>query len=240
MQAYNGAAGAAAFWMMYWMMGDGYGLATMLRAARGAVGKDISSNWEAQRLAREYFLRCIAFPRWASLLMLPLVIGVLACFVGTLASGNPRGGFVDGEMACVALLALISLLPLREPRKETLSSLFAGDGGRRTRAMIQDMPISRPMPWIDVTSLRPSWIGMGFFASALVGGLLINFASMWRELSVPTTIPLWILTSANLFAIPIFIGFSMIGLFPWPVGTVPDRDYYPLLVLKRAASLHHS
>jgi len=66
MQAYNGAAGgAAAFWVMYWMMRDGYGLATMLRAARGAIGKDTSSNWEAQELAREYFLRCIAFPWWA-------------------------------------------------------------------------------------------------------------------------------------------------------------------------------
>lgn len=237
MQAYDGAAGAAAFWVMYWIMRDGYGLATMLQAARGAVGKDTSSNWEAQRLAREYFLRCIAFPRWASLLMLPLVIGVLACFVGTLASGNPRGGFVDGEMACVALLALISLLPLREPRKETLSSLFAGDGGRRTRAMIQDIPVSQPVRWIDVTSLRPSWIGMGFFASALVGGLLVNFTGMWQELSLPTTAPLWIFTFANLFAIPIFVGFSAIGLFPWPVGTVPDRDYYPLLVLKRAAGV---
>ncbi|MBU2790505.1 hypothetical protein HF281_05875 [Acidithiobacillus caldus] len=235
MQAYDGAAGAAAFWVLYWTMGDGYGLATMLRAARGAVGKDTSSNWEAQRLAREYFLRCIAFPRWATLLMLPLVIGLLACFVGTLATGNPKGGFVDGEMACVALLALISLLPLRKPRKETLGVLFAGDGGRRMRKMIQEMPMSQPMRWIDVTSLRPSWIGLGFFVSALIGGLLINFASMWRELSVPTTIPLWILTSANLFAIPIFIGFSMIGLFPWPAGTVRDEDYYPLLVLKRAA-----
>ncbi len=237
MQAYNGAAGAAAFWMMFWMMGDGYGLATMLRAARGAVGKDTSSNWEAQRLAREYFLRCIAFPRWASLLMLPLVIGVLACFVGILVTGNPRGGFVDGEMACVALLALISLLPLREPRKETLGSLFAGDGGRGIRTLIQNIRVSQPMRWIDVTSLRPSWIGLGFFASAVIGGMLINFASMWRELSMPTTIPLWILTSANLFAIPIFIGFSAIGLFPWPVGTVPDEDYYPLLVLKRAAGV---
>jgi hypothetical protein len=113
--------------------------------------------------------------------------------------------------------------------------LFAGDGGRRMRKMIQEMPMSQPMRWIDVTSLRPSWIGLGFFVSALIGGLLINFASMWRELSVPTTIPLWILTSANLFAIPIFIGFSMIGLFPWPAGTVRDEDYYPLLVLKRAA-----
>ncbi|MBU2821650.1 hypothetical protein HF288_10020 [Acidithiobacillus caldus] len=167
--------------------------------------------------------------------MLPLVIGLLACFVGTLATGNPKGGFVDGEMACVALLALISLLPLRKPRKETLGVLFAGDGGRRMRKMIQEMPMSQPMRWIDVTSLRPSWIGLGFFVSALIGGLLINFASMWRELSVPTTIPLWILTSANLFAIPIFIGFSMIGLFPWPAGTVRDEDYYPLLVLKRAA-----
>lgn len=134
MQAYNGSAGAAAFWVMYWMMRDGYGLATMLRAARGAVGKDTSSNWEAQELARAYFLRCIAFPRWASLLMMPLVIGVLACFVGTLATGNPRGGFVDGEMACVALLTLISLLPLREPRKEKLDSL----------------PMQMLMHWVEV------------------------------------------------------------------------------------------
>lgn len=238
MEAYNGAAGAAAFWMVYSIMGDGYGLVTMLRAAQGAVGKDTSrSNWEVQELARSYFLRCIAFPRWASLLMMPLVIGVSVCFVGTLATGNPRGGFVDGEMACIALLALIPLLPLREPRKATLDSLLAGDGGRRVRAMIRDIQVSQPMRLLDVTSLRPSWIGLGFFASALIGGLLVNFSGMLQELSVPTTIPIWILTSANLFAIPIFIGFSSIGLFPWPVGTVPDEDYYPLLVLKRAAGL---
>jgi len=145
-----------------------------------------------------------------------------------------------GEMLCVAGLALISLLPLREPRKETLGSLFAGYDGRRVRAMLQNTQVSQPMRWIDVTSLQPSWIGLGFFASALIGGMLVNFSGMLQELSVPTTVPLWILTSANLFAIPIFIGFSAIGLFPWPAGTVPDEDYYPLLVLKRAARLPHS
>lgn len=221
--------------MVYWMMSDGYGLVTMLRSARGAVGKDTSSNWEAQKLAREYFLRCTAFPKWASLLMLPLVIGVLACFVGTLATGYPRGDFMNGEMSCVAALALVSLLPLREPRKETLDFLFCSEEGGRVRTMMRDIRVSQPMRWIDVTSLRPSWIGLGFFASALAGGLLVNFSGMLHELLLPTTVPLWILTSANLFAMPIFIGFSVIGLFPWPEGTVPDDDYYPLLVLKRAA-----
>ena len=154
MQTYGGAA-AAAFWTMYWLMDFGYGFATMFRAARGGAGRDTSANWETQDLAREYFLRCFAFPKWASLLMLPFVVGSFAGFVGALVTWNPRGHFVDGELVCVAVLALIALLPLRSPKQKYLESLFSSADGRLVQRRIQGIHVSRPMLWLDVASFHP-------------------------------------------------------------------------------------
>ncbi|MBN6739286.1 hypothetical protein JKG47_01770 [Acidithiobacillus sp. MC6.1] len=234
MPIYGGAA-AAAFLMGYFLMDIGYGPGTLFRAAFGERGKDTSCSWDIQDLAREYFLRCYAFPKWVSLLMLPLVLGSFVCFVGTVVTWNPKSPFVTGELSCVSVLALMALLPLRMSRQGYLKRrLFSEDRGYTFRNRIKETEISRPLLLLDVATFRPSWVALTFFGTALIGNLLLNFPGVVHQLSLPVTLPLWILEVANLFAFPIFLGFSLIGLFPWPPGTVEDRLYYPLLVLKRS------
>lgn len=53
--AIGGGAGAGAFWLTYQLLGAGYGAHTMWRSALGAEGRDTSTNWKLQEIARAYF-----------------------------------------------------------------------------------------------------------------------------------------------------------------------------------------
>lgn len=213
-------------------MESGYGIGTLLRAARGGGGKDTVHDWDDQEMAREYFLRCYAFPRWASLILLPLVFGSVACFAGMLITWNPRSPFLAGELFFTSFLALAAMLPLREPRRGYLRELLADNPS--LRKTLKDANLVHPLWLLDVATLRPSWISLGFLLTALAGGVLVYSPVVAQEASIPVNISIWGLEVANFFSLPIFFGFTLIGIFPWPTGVVEDRLYYPLLVLRRA------
>jgi hypothetical protein len=62
---------------------------------------------------------------------------------------------------------------------------------------------------------------------------LFDFPHFWHNPHIVAYVSIWILEAANLLSLPIFIGFSLIGLFSWPVGGVEQSRYYPLLALVR-------
>ncbi|MBU2739599.1 hypothetical protein [Acidithiobacillus concretivorus] len=232
---YTGAAAAAVMTGVL-LLDRGYGIGTMLRSAQGVRGKDLSCNWAAQDMARDYFLRCYAFPKWASILVLLLTLISTVCFLFTLFTWNPKSLFVIIEEMSLIVMSIIALLPLRKSRKVYLKGLLYSYGNNRQNLlnMIKESKVQQPSLFIDWVTLKPSWIALSILGTALMGGALLNFPGMMNALHLPITLSMWILEAANLFSIPIFLGYGLLGVFPWPSATVPDNVYYPLLVLKRA------
>jgi hypothetical protein len=232
---YTGAA-AAAVMAGVLLLDHGYGIGTMLRSAQGLRGKDLSCNWAAQDMARNYFLRCYAFPKWASILVLLLTLISFVCFLFTVFTWNPKSLFVSVEEMAVIAMSVIVLLPLRKSRNAYLKELLSSysDNKQNLTNIIKELKVQQPSVFIDWVALKTSWVALSVFGTALLGGALLNFPGMMNALHLPSTLPMWILEAANLFSIPIFLGYGLLGVFPWPSATVPDNVYYPLLVLKRA------
>jgi hypothetical protein len=123
------AAGSAA-WLWYVLMRGGYGLKTMLAAARGGHGQEIDGDWQYQQVARTYFLRAYALPLRLSVVTLLLSIGCGIGFLGTLMTWSPHSHFFDMEMACVIGLGIIRLYRPRMNRGTVRESLAADLGGQ--------------------------------------------------------------------------------------------------------------
>ncbi|WP_215843308.1 hypothetical protein HHS34_005525 [Acidithiobacillus montserratensis] len=227
-------SGGAAFWFVIMMLDNGYGLRTLLAAARGGRGRETDGDMELQNLARDYFLQGYAFSPGISHLAVGLAIGALIGFLGGLASWNPRSPFLFGEFVCVAVLGLLVLFKPRKSRQELLKTLAASHGGNHAlQKRMSGILLDRPARWADVVTLAPSWVGIGFLLLPIARMAALDFPDLWQSLHSQSTLTIWILGLANLFSLPIFLGFSLIGLFPWPVGATVQSRYYPLLVLER-------
>ncbi len=230
----GGGAGAGVFWLTYQLLGEGYGAHTMWRSALGAEGRDTSTNWKLQEIARAYFLRCVAFPRWVSLCILLTVLAALICFSGMLVTNRPSGPFAYGDLAAAFVLAALATIAFRERSQKVLEDLLPGKERQWALEELAGLPVAEPLCLLDFASFWPAVLWLGFLGSAAFGGLLFELASAHPLNDFATQLPFWLFKVGNLFALPLFTGFALIGLFPWPAGTVADDNYYPLLVLKRA------
>lgn len=232
MITYPTTTATAAFWIGYWFLASGYGLSTMLQAARGSRGKETAGNWHAQHMAQEYFLDSYAFPKWASWVLLSFTVGTIASFVGVLITWSLKSPFLALELFSVGALSLAASFPLRKPKRMLLERILQQEESQ-VIATIKEMTLEAPTWLLDVGSLRPSLVGISFLLTTLLGGVFLYEPGVLQEMSISANLSIWIIEIANLFSIPIFLGYSLLGTFSWPAGSVEDRIYYPLLVLQR-------
>jgi hypothetical protein len=221
----------------YWMMAHhGYGFRAFIIGATGRgleCGRDLPDHQALMTLAQEYMLAAYAFPRGISWVALFLVGASLALFLAAaflLAAHRQLGTvLLSTEVLCVAVLyALRARAVQKEPsRKNVLRSLSMRFGGiGPLRHYLDKIPVNAPTRWLDLVSLKTSWAFLAFYFAAMVGTIL--YQESLRSLHLADAV--FIL--ANLFSLPIFLGFSLVGVFPWPCNT-PESTYYPLYVLAR-------
>lgn len=229
-----GGSAAAAFLIGYFMFDIGYGFRTFLNAARGVKGMDTSTDWTAQSIAQKYMRNCVSYPFFVNIIILFFTFGAIIGFVGLLATQNIHGKFISLEFSCLIALSAIILFPFTKKRGRYIENIFSEESDKTLRNRIKSMQLRKPLMILDFSSIYPSLVAIVFFVTAIIGLILMNFSAFHRLLSIETTIPLWTLTFLDLFGLPLFLGWALLGLFPWPFGRVPDSEYYPLLVLQRA------
>lgn len=184
-------------------------------------------------IAREYLLAAYSFPVAVSWLALSVVGASVVLFLAATFTllAHPQLGtmFLSMEVLCVAVLyALRARSIRREPsRRNILRRMSRQFGGiAKLRDRLDMLTVQAPARWLDLVSLKPSWAYLAFYFAAMIGAIL--YQESLRSLHLANAV----FIMANMFSLPIFLGFSLIGVLPWP-GNTPGSTYYPLFVLIR-------
>lgn len=227
------------FWWLWMILDRGYGWKKFWSGATGkqlTLGREISTNSNIMEISRSYFLAAYGIPRRLSVIALWVVMLAIISFVATsitlLTAPSFGNKTVWLEVFCV--FVLVCLYVKGRPKIERGEILRAiamrKNGIAPLYREVNQIQVDTPARWLDMVSLRPSFAAISFFLVA-ISGAIISLTVFPSQVGIPD-LPYIVYVLSNMFSLPIFLGFSLIGVYTWPT-TTPDRYYYPLFVLHR-------
>lgn len=227
------------FWWLWMIFDRGYGWKKFWSGATGkqlTIGREISPNREIMEISRSYFLSAYGIPKRLSVIALWVVMVAIISFVVTsitLLTAHSFGKMMMWiEVLCVFILVCLYMKGRpKVERGEILRAIAMRKKGiAPLYREVNQIQVDTPARWLDMVSLRPSLAAISFFLAAILGAI-ISLTVFPSQVGIPD-LPYIVYVLSNMFSLPIFLGFSLIGVYSWPT-TTPDRYYYPLFVLHR-------